>query len=163
MKRWIPYPVLWAFLLAMWLALNQSLDLAHWMLGALAAYAGVRAVAALQLPQGGMKRPRAAVEFAWLVLTDIVRSNVAVGRIVLARGPVPGEHAGFLDVPLETRSPIALAALACVITSTPGTAWAGYDSERNVLTMHILDLVDEAHWLETIKGRYESRLMEIFE
>ena len=163
MKRWIPYPVLWASLVAMWLALNQSLDPAHWLLGALAAYAGVRGVAALQLPREGFKRWRAAAEFAWLVLADIVRSNLAVGRIVLARGPVPGEHAGFLEIRLAMRSPIGLAALACVVTATPGTAWAGYDSETHVLTLHILDLVDEAHWLETIQGRYERRLMEILE
>jgi multicomponent K+:H+ antiporter subunit E len=29
--------------------------------------------------------------------------------------------------------------------------------------LHILDLVDEKVWLETIKGKYERRLMEIFE
>ena len=55
-----------------------------------------------------------------------------------------------------------LAALACIITACPGTTWARYDSTANVLTMHILDLVDEQAWIETIKQRYERRLLEIF-
>lgn len=52
--------------------------------------------------------------------------------------------------------------LACIITSTPGTAWARYDSARGVLTIHVLDLIDEQAWLRTIKDRYERRLREIF-
>ena len=53
------------------------------------------------------------------------------------------------------RNPVGLAALACIITSTPGTAWAGYDPSSGVLTMHILDLVDDETWVHTIKDRYE--------
>jgi multicomponent K+:H+ antiporter subunit E len=29
--------------------------------------------------------------------------------------------------------------------------------------MHILDLIDETAWIQTIKGRYERRLLEIFQ
>ena len=53
--------------------------------------------------------------------------------------------------------------LACVITATPGTSWARYDAARNVLTIHVLDLVDEQAWIRQFKERYERRLMEIFE
>jgi multicomponent K+:H+ antiporter subunit E len=52
--------------------------------------------------------------------------------------------------------------LACIITATPGTSWAGYDSSSGRLTMHILDLVAEETWIRTIKERYERRLLEIF-
>jgi multicomponent K+:H+ antiporter subunit E len=31
------------------------------------------------------------------------------------------------------------------------------------LTLHVLDLDDEARWIRIIKERYESRLMRIFE
>jgi multicomponent K+:H+ antiporter subunit E len=57
----------------------------------------------------------------------------------------------------------ALAVLACIITSTPGTAWAGYDPVSGLLRIHVLDLVDDATWVRTVKERYERRLMEIFE
>jgi multicomponent K+:H+ antiporter subunit E len=73
-----------------------------------------------------------------------------------------GRAAGFAEIPLEMRNPVGLAALACIITSTPGTAWAGYDSRSGVLTMHILDLVDQQTWVQTVKSRYERRLIAIF-
>jgi multicomponent K+:H+ antiporter subunit E len=161
MKRWLPFPLLWALLLAMWLTWNETIAAGHVILGAAIALAAVLGLAALQEPQTRLRRPRVIAELVWLVFIDIVRSNVAVARIVMHRG-TRGQTAGFLDIPLELRNPVGLAALACIITSTPGTAWAGYDPSSGVLTMHILDLVDEEGWVRTIKGRYERRLMEIF-
>jgi multicomponent K+:H+ antiporter subunit E len=56
-----------------------------------------------------------------------------------------------------------LAVLACIITSTPGTIWVDFDSAKGRLMIHVLDLVDEATWIHTIKDRYERLLLEIFE
>jgi multicomponent K+:H+ antiporter subunit E len=161
MKRWLPFPLLSLALLATWLLLNQTLAAGQMILGALIALGGGLALAVLQAPQGRVRRPLAIAELAWLVLTDIVRSNIAVARIVLHPGH-RGQTSGFLEIPLELRDPGGLAVLACIITSTPGTAWARYDSTRSILTIHVLDLVDEQTWIRTIKGRYEHRLLEIF-
>ncbi|HYC36152.1 MAG TPA: Na+/H+ antiporter subunit E [Usitatibacter sp.] len=109
-----------------------------------------------------LRRIRCALELALLVMEDITRSNFAVARIVL----VPrtrGRKAGFLDLPLETRHPAALAAMACIITATPGTCWVRYDEPANRLTIHVLDLVDEEAWVRLFKQRYERRLREILE
>jgi multicomponent K+:H+ antiporter subunit E len=32
-----------------------------------------------------------------------------------------------------------------------------------LLMIHVLDLIDESVWIDTIKGRYERLLLEIFE
>jgi multicomponent K+:H+ antiporter subunit E len=162
MRRWLPFPVLWALLVTMWLALYGTLAAGHVILGAAVAIGAVWAYRALQEPQTHLRKPRAVLELVGLVFTDIMRSNVAVARIVLHPG-IRGRTAGFVEIPLDLRNPVGLAALACIITATPGTAWAGYNSRSGVLTMHILDLVDETTWVRTIKGRYERRLMEIFE
>jgi multicomponent K+:H+ antiporter subunit E len=162
MKRWLPFPLLWVLLVAMWLAVNETLAIAHLLLGAGVALAGVWALSVLQEPQTRLRRPRLAAELLWLVLADVVRSNIAVARIVLRIG-TRRQTAGFLEIPLTLRNPVGLAALACIITSTPGTAWAGYNPGSGVLTMHILDLVDEETWVRTIKDRYEKRLVEIFQ
>jgi multicomponent K+:H+ antiporter subunit E len=61
------------------------------------------------------------------------------------------------------RHPGALAVFACIITATPGTSWGRYDAARNVVTIHVLDLVDEQEWIRQFKERYEQRLKEIFE
>jgi multicomponent K+:H+ antiporter subunit E len=86
---------------------------------------------------------------------------MAVARIVL--GLRRGERtAGFLTLPLELRDPRGLAVLACIITATPGTSWARYDAAGNAVTIHVLDLTDEARWVREFKARYERRLLEIF-
>ena len=156
-----PFPLLWLVLVAMWLALNDSLAPADVIIGALVAYVAVRGLAVLEPPGNRLLRPWTAVSLIVVVFADIVRSNVAVAKIVLA-GSIPRTD-GFVDIPLDTRHPMALAGLACIVTATPGTSWAGFDSQSGVLTLHVLDNVDEAALVLTIKERYERRLMEIFE
>jgi multicomponent K+:H+ antiporter subunit E len=163
MKRWLPFPLLSAALLATWLVLNQSLAPAQVLLGGLLALGGGRMLGLLQPPTGRARfRAAALAALLWLVFVDIVRSNLAVFGVVL-RPAGRGRVAGFLAMPLEVRHPGALAVLACVITATPGTSWARYDAARNVLTIHVLDLVDEQAWIRQFKQRYERRLKEIFE
>src|SRR3546814_1437123 len=68
---------------------------------------------------------------ALIVLTDIIRSNIAVGRIIIARG---NRHrtSGFILLPLDLRNRYGLAVLGIIITATPGTLWMQYDSARSV-------------------------------
>lgn len=162
MKHWLPYPLLSVALLAAWLLLNESFAAVHILLGTALGVGGGLLLARLQAPQGRLRRPAAVVELLFLVLADIVRSNVAVARIVLS----PATHqriAGFLSMPLELRNPNGLAVMACIITATPGTSWARYDAARNIVSIHVLDLADEQEWIRSFKQRYERRLQEIFE
>ena len=98
-----------------------------------------------------------------VVFWDIVRSNVAVARIVLGLVGSREVRSGFVQIPLDLRDRTALAVLAAIVTSTPGTVWAGLSPDRATLTLHVLDLEDEGQWIQTIKQRYERRLMGIFE
>jgi multicomponent K+:H+ antiporter subunit E len=156
------FPVLWVLLVAMWLALNQTLAIAHVVLGGLVAAAAVFALAVVERPRRRPIRPRLALELLAIVLADVVRSNLAVAYIVV-RPRARARKAGFVHIPLKLTDPAGLAILACIITSTPGTAWAGYSSSSGVLTMHILDLVDEATWVRIIQDRYERRLIGLCE
>ena len=97
------------------------------------------------------------------VLVDVLRSNLNVARIVL--GLVGGRRirSGFVAIPLDLRDPHGHAMLAAIVTCTPGTVWVDLAPDTNVLTLHVLDLRDEAEWVNVIKGRYEPSLREIFE
>ena len=109
-----------------------------------------------------LRRVRLALELVALMAEDVVRSNIAVAGIVL--GLRRGERAaGFLSMPVESRHPRVLAAIAMIITATPGTCWVRYDAASNAVTIHVLDLVDEDAWTRTFKQRYEWRLREILE
>jgi len=150
-------------LLGFWLVLNESLEPGQVLLGAALALAGVLVYARLEPDVTRTAgRPALVFQLAGLVLADIVRSNFAVARIVLGLG-APRRKAGFLSLPLELRHPAGLAAIACIITATPGTSWVRYDAAQNVVTIHVLDLRDEAAWIRLFKERYERILKEIFE
>ncbi len=160
MTRPLLFPLVSAGLLGLWLLLNQALSLGQILLGCMLALAGGWALAVLQLPKARVRRVGAILRLSSLVLADIIRSNIAVGRIVLGLGDKQ-RISGFVNIPLDLRHAYGLAALACIITATPGTLWVSFDGE--VLTIHVLDLIDESEWIRTIKNRYERRLLEIFE
>jgi multicomponent K+:H+ antiporter subunit E len=163
MKRLVPHPLLASLLLAVWLLLNETLDPSHVLLGAMLALVASRAYARLgPHPLARKGRPGAIVRLFVMVTMDIVRSNIAVARIVLGwRNST--RRAGFLPIPLETRHSGALATLAIIVTATPGTCWAGYDAEQGVLTLHVLDLDDEEGFIRVFKTRYEQTLQVIYE
>ncbi len=162
MRRWLRFPLLTAALLAMWLLLNESIAPGAILLGAVLSLVATRALVALDPPKARLRRPRAAVELALVVLAEIVRSNNAVARIILGRGN-RARNSGFVRIPLDMRDRYGLATLACIIAATPGTIWVEYDSGANTMLLHVLDLIDEEQWVRIIKDRYEGRLMEIFQ
>src|SRR5690625_4657883 len=90
-----------------------------------------------------LKHPFIALRLVWHVAVYIVKSNYDVGLIVCL-GTSDQHTAGFLDIPLKMRDPHELAALECIITYTRVTVWAVYVEEISLLTLHILDLKDEA-------------------
>lgn len=156
-------PVLTAWLVGMWLLLNQTLSLAHVALGLVLAVALAAGSRALRPLQPRIRRARLVPALLVLVLRDILRSNVGVARIVL--GFVAGRQvrSGFVKIPLELTDPHGLAVLAGIVTATPGTVWVGLDLATSTLTLHVLDLRDESEWIAWVKGRYERLLLQIFE
>lgn len=162
MTRWFPFPLLFASLLTMWLLLNQTLALGHILLGGALSLGLTWGMAALQPERVKVRHPLTIIQLLLVVVLDIMRSNIAVARIILSPG-LRKYPSGFVDIPLELRHPYGLAVLACIITATPGTLWVGFHSATGTLTIHVLDLVDQAEWIDIIKSRYERRLQEIFE
>lgn len=155
-------PLLPVGLVLMWLLLNDSLSWGQALLGMIFALLVIAVSGPLRPVHALPRRLYAAVPLIWNVFCDIVRSNIAVGSIVLGatrRQP----SVGFMKIPLDMRDPHGLAALSMIVTATPGTVWADHDIGNNVLLLHVLDLQDEETWLRTIKDRYERPLMEIFE
>jgi len=161
LRRLLPYPLLTASLLAMWLLLN-GFTLGQLLLGAAIAVAASNIMAALQPQKPKLRRWLLIPRLIAIVMVDILRSNIAVAALILRRGR-RGRVSGFITVPLDLRDHTGLAVLACIVTSTPGTAWVEYDSARSTLLLHVFDLVDEAYWIDLIKNRYEHLLREIFE
>src|SRR3546814_6387520 len=108
MTRWLPYPLLSLALLALWLLLNQSLTPGQIILGVVLGIGGAVALTALEPPKLRLRRPGAILELSFLVLVDIVRSNIAVAQIIL--GPRRQDvTSGFTRIPLKMRAQHGLA------------------------------------------------------
>lgn len=163
MRRWLPSPLLSLGLLLTWLLLNQSLETAHWLLGAALAIVAPLLARPLQ-PHGQarIRRPLALLRLLGFSAIEILRSCINVSQIILLRRSAD-VNSQFIRVPLDLRSPHGLALLSCLINSTPGTVWVDLLPDSHELLLHVFDLHDEAWWVETIKTRYEGPLIEVFD
>jgi multicomponent K+:H+ antiporter subunit E len=160
MTRWLPHPWFALWLLVAWLLLQQSLAAPTIVLGIALALALSWALGKLDLPRVRVRSLGTLLVLLARVFGDIVRSNIAVARIIVS--PRSRISSGFVAIPLEMTHPYALALLACIITATPGTIWVSHDSARQVLVIHVLDVIDESVWIANIKRRYEQPLLRIF-
>lgn len=151
-----------AFLFVLWLLLNRSASPGHLALALVFALALTWLAHWLRPLRAYAGKPLLAMQLIVHVAIDIARSNVAVG-ILVWKGRHSKATPGFLKIPLRIRDPHALAAMACIITFTPGTVWADYSAEDRILTLHVLDLDDEEAWRHIVQHRYERPLLEIFE
>jgi len=150
-------------LTVLWLVLTETVTFANVVLGLVVGFGMVLSFQKLRPVRPRLRRVHVAFGLIFKVLVDIVRSNLAVGRIVLGLTGGREVRSGFLDIPLDMRDPHGLAVLAMIVTATPGTVWSGLADDSSMLRLHVLDLQDPEGWIRTIKQRYERPLREIFE
>ena len=161
MTRLLPFPLVSAGLLGLWLLLNQALS---WAMSSSAAR--WRSSAAGRWRRCGRRRPAFGGRRHLSALVAGPGRHRSVqhrrGPIVLGSWHGRSGHPGFVNIPLELRDPYGLAALACIITSTPGTLWVEFDAGEGTLMIHVLDLVDENDWSGRSRAVTNGCLLEIF-
>lgn len=161
MARIFPYPVVFLFLLLIWLLLTRF-SLGYLILGSVIAIVACKSVELLQPETPRLRGWRRLPRLVWVTFKDIIRSNIAVTRLILTEGR-SGRRSGMIAVPLNLQSETALAVLALILTATPGTAWLEYSSEGGILSLHIFDASEAESYLDMILKTYEPLLKEIFE
>lgn len=161
MRRLVPYPLLAIGLFGMWLLLTQSVSVAQTLLGGVVAIIASHGMRRLRADRPGVRAYRPLLRLAPIVVADIMRSNLAVAKIVLF--PRRDRVSSFVRLPIALQSPHGLTLLALILTATPGTMWLQFDRVRRELIVHVLDLVDEEDWIRLIKRRYEALLIEAFD
>jgi multicomponent K+:H+ antiporter subunit E len=162
-RRLLPHPLLSALLLVCWLWLNNSVEPGQVVLGALLAVGIPFFTQRFWSDPIAVRRPLRVLEYAAVVLYDIVVANLEVAALIL--GPRSRLAPAFVRVPLDLRSDVAATVLASTVTLTPGTVSVEIEDgpRGRVLVVHALRCLDADAMARTIKDRYERRLREILE
>ena len=159
-RRTVPNPLISLVILAVWLLLNGP-SAGQLLLGLGLALAIPLLVAPLKPDRPRIRRPLRAVLLFGIVLYDIVKAAIDLAILIL--GPESRVRSTYLWVPLELRDPYAIAALAGIITMTPGTLSSDLSPDGRQLLVHCFHTDDPDATIAEIKARYERRLKEIFE
>jgi multicomponent K+:H+ antiporter subunit E len=159
--RWLPHPLLTLVLTGFWLLLLNDFSMGGLVLGL-----GLGILIPLYTTNFWPEPPRVksyprAFGYFFLVLGDIVVANVQVAYWILFWRNDQLQPR-FFTVPLEIRTPEAIATLAGTITMTPGTVSSDLSADGRALLVHGLHVPDVDETVRTIKTRYEARLLEIF-
>lgn len=158
-RRWLAHPWLSAMLALSWLLLQQTLVPVHLLSALLIGLVVPRLIDAF-LPVAPRLHARPAFRLLGVVLWDIVVSNVTVAKLVL--GPMARPQPAWVPVRLTLQHPTAIALLASIITTTPGTVSSTVDMTRGLILVHALDCSDAAQMAADIQQRYETPLRAIF-
>lgn len=160
--RLFPHPLLTLWIVVVWLLLNNEVTFGHLVLGLIL---GILIPLGTSVYWPGRPRvgaPLMMIEFALVVLWDIVVSNVQVAALILFRRG-DSLRSTFVTVPLELTTPEAITVLAGTITMTPGTVSADISADGRALLVHCLETDGPDETIAQIKHRYERRLKRIFE
>jgi multisubunit Na+/H+ antiporter MnhE subunit len=98
---------------------------------------------------------RAAAGLMVAVFADILQSSVAVARVVARPSRA---RPAIVAVPLDLRSPRAIAAFASLVSLAPGATSLHIDRAGGHLYVHLLDSESDAATIARLKSLFERRL-----
>ncbi len=160
-RRIFPHPLLTILLTAVWCLLVNHPSSGSVAFGLLLGIIIPIMTAAYWPHRPVIRRPWRLFSYVGVVIWDIIVANVQVAMIVLFKSNEKMQP-NWVCIPLELRTPEAIAILAGTITLTPGTVSADLSDEGHCLLVHALDAPDPDAVRDEIKSRYEARLLEIF-
>lgn len=106
-----------------------------------------------------LRRLRALAVLVAIFLAELLKSSITVARTAFARHPQVSP--AIIAVPIELRTDLAVAALANLVSLTPGTTSLHVSADRCTLYVHCLDAPSAAKVRHKIKRTFERRLQEI--
>jgi multicomponent K+:H+ antiporter subunit E len=162
MARLFPHPHLSVLLALVWVLLVNEFSTGTLLFGVVIGILVPLATSVYWPRRARIGAPLMAMEYALIVLWDIVVANVQVAWLILFRRG-DGLRSRFVTVPLDARTPEAIAVFAGTITMTPGTVSTDLSADGRALLVHCLETDDPGATVARIKHRYERRLIRIFE
>lgn len=161
-RRILPHPLLTLLLVVVWALLNNSAPPGTLAFGLILGIIIPIVTAAYWPDRPKLTKPLNMLGYIVIVIWDIIVANVEVALIVLFKRNAD-IRPNWIVIPLDLRTPEAIAVLAGTITLTPGTVSSDLSDHGHTLLVHALDAPDPEAVRDRIKARYERRLKEIFE
>lgn len=146
--------------LLVWIVVNQSFDLFFIASGVVIGW-GVVYVGFHFLGKTITLRWKSLLALVWIVIVDVVKSNISVLKIIFRRELAV--KSDFVAYQFDLHSDVAIFFLASIITMTPGTVACSVDEKKKLILIHVLDLSEVDSFCLDIKNRYENNLKNIFE
>ena len=150
----------WNFILAIvWAALWSDFSGVNLLIGFVVGYL-VLAIALRDLPDFARyvtKVPR-AINFFFYFNRELIKSNLKVAYDVLTRTHYM--KPGVIAFPLKAELDGEIAIVANLISLTPGTLSLDVSSDRRVLYIHVMYLLDEEQVVREIRD-LEQRILDI--
>jgi len=162
LRHLFPHPLLTAWIVVVWLLLNNDLALGHLLIGLVLGVLIALGTSAYWPGRPRLRAPLMMIEFALVVLWDIMVSNIQVAYLILFRRS-DSLRSQFIALPLDLKTPEAITVLAGTITMTPGTVSADISADGRALLVHCLETDSPNDVIAQIKERYERRLKRVFE
>lgn len=162
LRRLLPHPLLTLLITIVWILMANVITPNAIVFGLILGLVIPVLTAAYWPNRPRLRNAPMIVEYALVVLYDIVVANVIVARTILFKANKDMQP-NWISIPLDLKTPEAITALAGTITMTPGTLSADLSDKGHSLLVHCLDAADPEAVREQIKTRYERRLKEIFE
>lgn len=100
----------------------------------------------------------AFLSFFGFYANALLQSSILIARQVLS--PRITARPGVIAVPLKAERDVEIAALANLITLTPGTLSLDVSEDRSTLYVHAMFFDDPEVVLDDIKNNFERRLLE---
>ena len=104
-------------------------------------------------------RIRAAVMLLGIFIRELVKSSVTVARTAFTVRPHLSP--AIIAVPIQLRTDLGIAALANLVSLTPGTTSLHVSDDRKILYVHCLDAPSAENVVNDIQNTFERFLREI--
>jgi multicomponent Na+:H+ antiporter subunit E len=143
----------------MWAALQGELGMVNFVSGFVVSAAVIYIFRRMFFRALYFRKVALGVTLALVFSRELIKSNIAVLRVVLSRRPLI--RSGVIAVPTELTNDLALTMLANMITLTPGTLTLDISHDRRYLFVHTLNLNDPEDVKREIRNAFELYLREL--
>jgi multicomponent Na+:H+ antiporter subunit E len=99
------------------------------------------------------------ISFIGFFIWELTKANIQVAYEVIT--PKFTMQPGIIAVPLDAKTDLEITLLANLITLTPGTLAMDVSTDRSILYVHGMYVMNKKEFIKDIKQGFEKRLLEI--